>query len=86
VASSGLWKRESRIRPPPPFRQAVGGWILGTEGFVARCLAELAEWLGLSRADMEAGTASYGVFLNGRKAIYFGRNGDFHVEPFPGAR
>jgi hypothetical protein len=32
---------------------------------------------------MAAGTASYSVYLNGRKAIYFGRNGDFHVEPFP---
>ncbi len=35
------------------------------------------------RRVMAAGTASYSVFLNGRKAIYFGRNGDFHVEPFP---
>ncbi|WP_165235793.1 DUF1398 family protein [Aquisphaera insulae] len=36
------------------------------------------------RRVMAAGTASYSVFLNGRKAIYFGRNGDFHVEPFLG--
>jgi uncharacterized protein YbcV (DUF1398 family) len=35
------------------------------------------------RRIMAAGTASYSVYLNGRKAIYFGRNGDFHVEPFP---
>lgn len=35
------------------------------------------------RLVMAAGTASYSVYLNGRKAIYFGRNGDFHVEPFP---
>jgi uncharacterized protein YbcV (DUF1398 family) len=35
------------------------------------------------RRVMAAGTASYSVYLNGRKAIYFGRNGDFHVEPFP---
>jgi uncharacterized protein YbcV (DUF1398 family) len=35
------------------------------------------------RQIMAAGTASYSVYLNGRKAIYFGRNGDFHVEPFP---
>ncbi len=31
-----------------------------------------------------AGTTSYAVFLNGRKAIYFGRKGDFHIEDFPG--
>ncbi len=35
------------------------------------------------RRIMVAGTASYSVYLGGRKAIYFGRNGDFHVEPFP---
>ncbi|WP_435022483.1 DUF1398 domain-containing protein [Tundrisphaera sp. TA3] len=35
------------------------------------------------RRIMAAGTAGYSVFLNGRKAIYLGRNGDFHVEPFP---
>jgi len=36
------------------------------------------------RRVMAAGTASYTVFLNGRRAIYFGRDGDFHVERFPG--
>jgi uncharacterized protein YbcV (DUF1398 family) len=36
------------------------------------------------RRIMAAGTAGYSVYLNGRKAIYFGRDGDFHVEPFPG--
>jgi uncharacterized protein YbcV (DUF1398 family) len=35
------------------------------------------------RLIMAAGTASYSVFLNGRKVIYFSRNGEFHVEPFP---
>jgi hypothetical protein len=32
-----LWKPGSTIHPtPPPFHQAVGGWILGSEEFVAR--------------------------------------------------
>jgi uncharacterized protein YbcV (DUF1398 family) len=35
------------------------------------------------RRVMAAGTAGYSVYLNGRKAVYFGRNGDLHVEPFP---
>ena len=30
-----------------------------------------------------AGVASYQVFITGRKAIYFGRNGETHTEPFP---
>ena len=32
---------------------------------------------------MRAGCAGYGVYLRGRKAIYFGRDGGFVVEPFP---
>jgi uncharacterized protein YbcV (DUF1398 family) len=32
---------------------------------------------------MAAGCAHYEVFLDGRKAMYFGRDGDFHTEHFP---
>lgn len=32
---------------------------------------------------LKAGTATYTVYINGQKVIYFGRNGDFHVENFP---
>jgi len=35
------------------------------------------------RQIMGSGTVSYTVFINGKKAIYFGRNGDFHIENFP---
>lgn len=35
---------------------------------------------------MTAGTTSYVVYLRGKKAIYFGRNGEFHIEEFPRAR
>jgi uncharacterized protein YbcV (DUF1398 family) len=38
------------------------------------------------RQIMEAGCSQYQVFIGGRKAIYFGRNGDFHIEAFPPAR
>lgn len=33
-----------------------------------------------------AGTVYYTVHLQGRKAIYFGRHGEFHVENFPAAK
>jgi uncharacterized protein YbcV (DUF1398 family) len=36
----------------------------------------------LKRA-MAAGAAAYQVFITGRKVIYFGRKGDFHIELFP---
>jgi uncharacterized protein YbcV (DUF1398 family) len=35
------------------------------------------------RRIMTAGCASYRVFIDGRKVMYFGRDGDFHTEHFP---
>jgi uncharacterized protein YbcV (DUF1398 family) len=35
------------------------------------------------RRAMAAGITAYWVFIAGRKVIYFGRKGDFHVEEFP---
>lgn len=32
-----------------------------------------------------AGCVYYIAYLNGRKVIYFGRDGDFHIEKFPNA-
>src|SRR5262245_33342069 len=32
------------------------------------------------RRIMAAGCASYRVFIDGRKVIYFGRDGEFHIE------
>jgi len=33
-----------------------------------------------------AGVIAYWAFLTGRKVIYFGRKGEFHVEEFPRAK
>ena len=35
------------------------------------------------RRIMQAGCARYIVFFDGRKAMYFGRDGAFYTEPFP---
>ena len=37
------------------------------------------------RGIMSAGCSRYSVFFGGRKAIYFGRDGDFYIENFPAA-
>jgi uncharacterized protein YbcV (DUF1398 family) len=37
------------------------------------------------RQASAAGVVGYWAFLTGKKVIYFGRKGDFHVENFPGA-
>ncbi|MGH9582278.1 MAG: DUF1398 family protein [Bryobacteraceae bacterium] len=41
---------------------------------------DYAEFL---RRVMKAGITDYSVYLTGKKAIYYGRKGDFHVEHFP---
>jgi uncharacterized protein YbcV (DUF1398 family) len=35
------------------------------------------------RQSLRAGVAGYWAFLTGKKVIYFGRRGEFHVEEFP---
>jgi uncharacterized protein YbcV (DUF1398 family) len=35
------------------------------------------------RRIMDAGCSHYEVFIGGRKAMYFGRDGEFYTEPFP---
>jgi uncharacterized protein YbcV (DUF1398 family) len=35
------------------------------------------------RCIMTAGCSHYEVYIVGRKAMYFGRDGDFYTEPFP---
>lgn len=37
------------------------------------------------RRIMQAGCVRYSVFFGGRKAMYFGRDGEFYTEPFPAA-
>lgn len=37
------------------------------------------------RRVMQAGCSHYEVFITGRRAIYFGRNGVLHIEEFPKA-
>jgi uncharacterized protein YbcV (DUF1398 family) len=36
------------------------------------------------RQSVAAGVVGYWAFLTGKKVIYFGRKGEFHVEKFPG--
>ncbi|MGA7109177.1 MAG: DUF1398 family protein [Terracidiphilus sp.] len=38
------------------------------------------------RQAAAAGVVAYWAFLTGKQVIYFGRKGEFHIEPFPGAQ
>jgi uncharacterized protein YbcV (DUF1398 family) len=39
-----------------------------------------------TRRAMEAGVQGYTAFLRGKRVVYLGRQGDLHVEWFPGAQ
>jgi uncharacterized protein YbcV (DUF1398 family) len=54
--------------------------VAATVKAIQRAEIGYAEFL---RRIMDAGCASYAVFIMGRKAMYFGRDGDFYTEPFP---
>lgn len=43
------------------------------------------QYLTFLRRIMESGCAHYEVFITGRRAIYFGRDGMQHIEEFPKA-
>jgi uncharacterized protein YbcV (DUF1398 family) len=38
------------------------------------------------RRIMRSGCSRYEVFIAGRKAMYFGRDGDFYTEHFPAGK
>ncbi len=39
-----------------------------------------------TRRAMAAGVQGYFAFLHGKRVVYFGRQGDLHIEWFPGAQ
>lgn len=44
------------------------------------------DYRAFSVRALQAGVASYTVYLRGQRVVYCGRDGDQHVEWFPGAR
>lgn len=56
------------------------------ESINKRVQAGQAGFVDFVREGPAAGCAYYIVFLNGRKVRYFGRDGDEHVQYFPGSR
>jgi uncharacterized protein YbcV (DUF1398 family) len=57
--------------------------VMGTVKAIQRGEIGYAEFL---RRIMRAGCSRYEVFIAGRKAMYFGRDGDFYTEPFPAGK
>lgn len=53
---------------------------------IAAIQQDLISYEDFLKRIMNAGCSHYEVFLTGRKAIYFSRKGDSHVELFPSAK
>jgi uncharacterized protein YbcV (DUF1398 family) len=60
-----------------------GAMVEATVKAIQRRDIGYAEFL---RRIMRAGCARYSVYFGGRKAVYFGRDGDSYTEPFPAAK
>ena len=68
------------IDPPPIARAFSGSALKKALRAIQAGRIDYAEFL---RRIMKAGVVYYDVFMGGRRAIYTGRDGDFHVEKFP---
>ncbi len=71
--------------PHPPQPIAVAFSAAGVESAVRQAQRGEIFYPEFSRQAMEAGCVGYFVQISGRQVIYFGRNGEQHVEKFPAA-
>jgi uncharacterized protein YbcV (DUF1398 family) len=55
----------------------------GVEAAVRQSQRNEHSYIDFIRKTMDAGCVGYFVQITGRRAIYFGRNGESHVEHFP---
>jgi len=69
------------LRDGPAIAPAFdGASVAATVKSIQRGEIGYAEFL---RRIMTSGCSHYEVFIAGRKAMYFGRDGEFYTEPFP---
>jgi uncharacterized protein YbcV (DUF1398 family) len=78
---------ESLIVPMEHARMPIGESFSAEtiEATLRRIQRGQINYVEFLRKTMEAGCVGYFVQITGRRALYFGRNGDVHVEPFPAA-
>jgi len=82
-AGTGAYETPIPLEPAPIGSAFEEATVVGALRAIQRGEIGYAEFL---RRIMGGGCASYCVYLQGRKAVYFGRDGDFYVENFPAAK
>jgi len=58
----------------------------GVDAAVRAVQAGRIRYVEFCERIMTAGCSGYFVSLAGRRAVYYGRSGETHVEPFPGSK
>jgi uncharacterized protein YbcV (DUF1398 family) len=78
---------ESCVVPSPHADHEIGTEFLpaAVKAAVVQSQRNEHTYADFVRKTMAAGCVGYFVQITGRKAIYFGRNGETFVEPFPSA-
>jgi uncharacterized protein YbcV (DUF1398 family) len=71
---------------PVPVAAAFDAMALQAAIREAQTLAPGYTYRGFCRKAKAAGCAGYTVSFSGRRAVYFGRTGETHVEQFPSAQ
>jgi uncharacterized protein YbcV (DUF1398 family) len=79
---------ESEVVPDPALRvaPALAFSAAGVDAAVRASQAGAIDYREFCRRIAAAGCAGYFVSLSGRRALYYGRTGETHVEPFPATR
>jgi uncharacterized protein YbcV (DUF1398 family) len=70
----------------PPMEIAPKFSQPGVAAAIGRVQRSEIDYIEFLRLTMSAGCVGYFVQITGRQAIYFGRDGEIHVEPFPAAK
>jgi uncharacterized protein YbcV (DUF1398 family) len=67
----------------PPAKTAGGFSQPGVVAAIRAAQADQIRYPEFVNRVSAAGTIAYWAFLTGKKVVYFGRKGEFHVEVFP---
>jgi uncharacterized protein YbcV (DUF1398 family) len=83
-ARDGKTHREKMTLPLAPIAEEFSS--SGVVEAIRGAQADTIRYPEFMKRSASAGVIAYWAFLTGRKVIYFGRKGEFHVEEFPRAR
>ena len=76
---------QSHVLPLPHPEQLIAATFdaSGVEAAIRASQRGEISYVEFLKWTMAAGCVGYFVQITGRRALYFGRNGDVHLEPFP---